>query len=591
MTAPDRIVPAAVTPPQPHRILVVGGVAAGMGFAARARRLSENAEIVVLERDEYVSFANCGLPYHVGGEIAEREKLILHTPASLAAALRLDVRTGHQVMAVDAAAHTVTVHRRATGDEIVLPYDALILATGAEPLIPPVPGVDLPVVRTLRTVPDADALRALVAAGARQAVVVGAGFIGLEAAEALHQRGLDVTVVELAPQVLPPLDPEMAQAVEQSLRTNGVTVHTSTSMTAIHPHPREGSPDAVEVELADGTLLPTDLVILAAGVRPASHLAATAGADLGPRGHILVDEHLATSTADVYAVGDAIQVVDAVTGTPTAVPLAGPANRQGRALADHLLGTGGHRASVLGTAIVRVFDTVAGTTGRSEKSLKAAGFAHHVLHIHPAHHAGYFPGAQGLHLKLVFSPDGRVLGAQITGGEGVDKRIDVIATAIRARMNVDDLADLELAYAPPFGSAKDPVNMAGFVAQNVLAGLTRLWGPDDLDPILAETATGQHTLLDVRSPAEFAAGHLPGALNIAHTALREHLDEVPTDRPVAVYCASGFRSYLALRVLAQHGHPNATTLDGGLDTLRHHRPDLPLITGAQDTALLAAATR
>lgn len=559
-------------PGRPHRVVVVGGVAAGMSFAARARRLSEHAEIVVLERDEHVSFANCGLPYHLADEIPERDSLLLHTPATLRAALDLDVRTGHEVTGVDPAARTVAVHRRAEGDDVHLPYDALVLATGAEPLVPPLPGVDLPVVRTLRTVPDVDALRAVVAAGATRALVVGAGFIGLEAAEALRHRGLQVTVVELADQVLPPLDPEMAVDVQRALLDGGVEVLTSTSLAAVH-----AVGDAYEAELSDGSRRPVDLVLLAAGVRPASTLAKLAGADLGPRGHVLVDDHLATSVAGVYAVGDAIQVVDAVTGTPTAVPLAGPANRQGRALADHLFGDGGTRATVLGTAIVRVFDTVAASTGRSEKSLRAAGVPHHVVHTHPAHHAGYYPGAQAMHLKLVFGPDGAVLGAQATGGDGVDKRIDVIATAIRAGMTVDDLADLELSYAPPFGSAKDAVNMAGFVAQNLLAGTTRLWYPSQLDGVLAETAEGLRTLVDVRSPGEFAQGHLPGAVNVPHTELRARLSEIPAGLPVTVYCASGFRSYLALRVLHQHDHPEATTLDGGLGTLRRSRPDLALV--------------
>jgi NADPH-dependent 2,4-dienoyl-CoA reductase/sulfur reductase-like enzyme/rhodanese-related sulfurtransferase len=551
-------------------VVVVGGVAGGMSFAARARRLSEVASIVVLERDEYVSFANCGLPYHLGGEIPDRSSLLLHTPETLAASLALDVRAGHEVLGVDRAARTVRVRRRSDGSEYDEPYDALVLSTGATPIVPPVPGVDLPQVRVLRTVPDVDALRALVDGGARRAVVAGAGFIGLEVAEALRHRGLDVTVVDLADQVLPPLDPEMARSVEQALVGGGVAVRTSTSVTALEP-----AAQGVTVHLSDGTALPADLVLLSVGVRPESSLAAAAGLALGERGAVRVDEHLLTSDPHVYAVGDAVEVVDAVTGTPAVVPLAGPANRQGRAAANHLFGRSGGRAPVLGTAIVRVFDTVAASTGRSEKALRAAGIAHHVVHLHPGHHAGYFPGARPLHLKLVFAPDGRVLGAQATGSEGVDKRIDVLATAIRAGMTVEDLADLELAYAPPFGSAKDPVNMAGFEASNVLAGDLAVWRGRDL-----ESLPDGAVLLDARSAAEFEAGHLPGALNIPHTQLRARLAEVPASVPVRVYCASGFRSYLALRVLRQSGWDDVASLSGGLATFRLERPDVVLATGA-----------
>lgn len=575
-----------------RKVVVVGGVAGGMSFAARARRLSEEAEIVVLERDEYVSFANCGLPYHLAGEIPDRASLLLHTPASLAASLALDVRTGHEVVSVDTANRSVRVRRRADGTEYDEAYDALVLSTGATPLVPPIPGVDLPQVRVLRTVPDVDGLRALVEAGARRAVVAGAGFIGLEVAEALRHRGLEVAVVDLADQVLPPLDPEMAVAVEQALVGAGVDVRTSTSVTAVEPDdgtPADGAADdgprgAVRVRLSDGAVLPADLVLLSVGVRPETTLARAAGLTLGERGTVHVDEHLRTSDPHVYAVGDAVEVVDAVTGAPAAVPLAGPANRQGRAAANHLFGRRGGATPVLGTAIVRVFDTVAASTGRSEKALRQAGIAHHVVHLHPGHHAGYYPGARALHLKLVFAPGGQVLGAQATGSEGVDKRIDVVATAIRAGMTVEDLAELELAYAPPFGSAKDPVNMAGFMASNVLAGDLTVWRGRDLG-----TLPDGAVLLDARSPKEFAAGHLPGALNIPHTDLRARLTEVPAGVPVRVYCASGFRSYLALRVLRQSGWDDVASLSGGLATFRLERPDVTLETGAPDRPLVGSA--
>jgi NADPH-dependent 2,4-dienoyl-CoA reductase/sulfur reductase-like enzyme/rhodanese-related sulfurtransferase len=573
-----------------------------MSFAARARRLAEDAEIIVLERDDYVSFANCGLPYHLAGEIPDRGSLLLHTPESLAAALALDVRTGHEVISVDPAARSVRIRERDTGREYEEGYDALVLSTGAAPFVPPVPGVDLPQVQVLRTIPDVDALRELVDGGARRAVVVGAGFIGLEAAEALRHRGLDVALVELADQVLPPLDPEMARAVEHELRRHEVDVRLGTSLAGIHAvaqatpeDPSDAATDAdaapVVVELSDGCRLPADLVLLAVGVRPESALAKAAGLTCNPRGAVVVDEHLLTSDPHVYAVGDAIEVVDAVTGAPAVVPLAGPANRQGRAAADHLFGRRGRRSPVLGTAIVRVFDTVAATTGRPEKALVAAGIPATTIHLHPSHHAGYYPGARQLHLKLVFSPtDGRILGAQATGSEGVDKRIDVIATAIRAGMTVYDLADLELAYAPPFGSAKDPVNLAGMAASNMLAGDFAVWHGTDL-PVALSGDDDAPVLLDVRSPKEFVSGHLPGALNIAHTALRERIAEVPPGRSVMVYCASGFRSYLALRVLRQNGFDDVRSLSGGLTTLRLELPDLTLDTAPAPAPALTTTPR
>ncbi len=557
------------------KAIVVGGVAGGMSFAARARRLAEDAEIVVLERDPYVSYANCGLPYYLGGEIVDRDALLLHTPQSLAESLALDVRTGHEVRAIDPARRVVQVRERATGREYTESYDALVLSTGAAPVIPPIPGAGLPAVRVLRTVPDVDALRALVDDGARRAVVVGAGFIGLETAEALRHRGLAVTLVELAGQVLPPLDPEMARSVELELLRAGTVVRLATSVAALRD-----CGGAIAADLSDGSQVTSDLVLLAAGVRPETSLAAAAGLALNARGALLVDEHLRTSVPSIYGVGDAIEVVDAVCGTPVSVPLAGPANRQGRAAADHLFGHGGRRSPVLGTAIVRVFGTVAATTGRSEKALRAAGVAHHAVHLHPNDHAGYFPGARPLHLKLVFAADGRVLGAQATGGDGVDKRIDVIATAIRAGMTVADLADLDLAYAPPFGAAKDPVNMAGFLAGNVLTGDLTVWRARDLADMDAEAV-----LVDVRSAAEFSSGHLPGALNIPHTELRERLGEVPAGRPVLLYCASGFRSYLALRVLRQKGWPDVRSLSGGLATLQLEVPGLALDQGEPAGAL------
>jgi NADPH-dependent 2,4-dienoyl-CoA reductase/sulfur reductase-like enzyme/rhodanese-related sulfurtransferase len=556
------------------KIVIVGGVAGGMSAAARLRRLSEDAQITVLERGEYVSFANCGLPYHVGNEIPRREDLLVQTPQRLRATLALDVRTGTEAVAIDRAARSVTV--RGGAGEYTLDYDALVLSPGARAIRPGIPGIDSPAVHTLRTVPDADAVKALVDAGARRAVVLGAGFIGLEAAEALRERGLDVALVDLAPHVLPPLEEELAALLHAELLAHGIDVRTGVAAKSIETAPVPGNPHAVEVLLADGHRLGADLVLLSVGVRPDSTLAADAGLDLGPSGAIRVDAQLRTSDPNIWAVGDAIEATNAITGQAGPVPLAGPANRQGRTAADAILGRTRTTPPVLGTAIVRVFGLTAALTGANRNQLRTAGIDHHVIHIHPHHHAGYYPGAAPLHLTMTIGTDGRVLGAQAVGPYGVDKRIDVLATAIRAGMTADDLADLELAYAPPYGSAKDPVNMAGFVAQNVLDGTLRLWYPSDLDTVLNSAL-----VLDVRSPREFATGHLPGALNIPHTHVRDRLRDIraaAAGRPIRVLCHGGFRSYLTHRILTTAGLDSAS-LSGGMLTLRAARPDLTLERG------------
>ncbi|ADG73281.1 FAD-dependent pyridine nucleotide-disulfide oxidoreductase [Cellulomonas flavigena DSM 20109] len=560
--------PTATTPGR--RIVVVGGVAGGMSAAARARRLDETASIVVLEQSEYVSFANCGLPYHLSGEIESRDALLLHTPQSLRAALALDVRTGSRVTAIDRAARTVTVtHADGTYE---LPYDALLLAPGAVAVRPPVEGLDHPAVHALRTIPDLDALTARVAAlpadGPRRAVVVGAGFIGLEAVEALAARGLEVALVELADHVLPPLDAELAPLLADELRAHGVALHLGVSASAV----TSTDDGAALVTLSDGTRLPADVVVVNVGVRPASDLARDAGLELGARGAIKVDADQRTSDPYVWAVGDAVEVTQAVTGDTGPVPLAGPANRQGRRAADAMLGRRTTpQAPVLGTAIVRVFGLTAAVTGASQATLARAGVEHETVRIHAGHHAGYFPGAEQVHLVASFAPDGRLLGAQAVGREGVDKRIDVLATALRAGMTADDLAELELAYAPPYGAAKDPVNMLGFVAQNVLDGTMPQWTVAEVDAVMAS-----HLVLDVRSRAEFAGGHLEGALNVPHTELRDRLDEVrdaADGRPVAVHCASGVRAHIATRVVLAAGL-DARNLSGGWISLVTTRPDL-----------------
>ena len=542
------------------RIVVVGGVAGGMSCAARARRLDESAEIIVLERGEHVSFANCGLPYYVGGEIVDAAKLLVQTPASLRAALDLDVRTGHNVIGLDSERKTVTV---TTADGVEeLAYDALVLAPGAYAARPPITGLDSSRVRTLRTVDDALALRTKVDAGARRAVVLGAGFIGIEAAEALAHQGLETTIVEFAPHVLPPLETELASLVTDELRRLGIDVRTGVAAESI-----ESTGEHDTVILGDGSRVDADIVVLSVGVRPDTAVFEAAGVAC-ERGAMIVDEHGRTSLPNVWAVGDATASVDAVTGIRRPVALAGPANRAGRLVADHIVRPDQARPipRPVGTAIVRVGDQTAALTGANRAALDASGVAYRTLHLHPGQHAGYFPGTSQIHLVVhIGADDGLLLGAQAVGVDGVDKRIDVIATAIRAGMRVDELIDLDLAYAPPYGSAKDPVNMIGMVGENVGTGTLRLWYAEDLDEV-----TARAFVLDTRTRDEFATGHLPGAMNIPHTELRGRLGEVraaSAGRPVRVLCQSGVRSAIAHRVLSQAGLDSAS-LSGGMLTLR-----------------------
>jgi NADPH-dependent 2,4-dienoyl-CoA reductase/sulfur reductase-like enzyme/rhodanese-related sulfurtransferase len=536
-------------------VVVVGGVAGGMSAAARLRRLDAEARIVVVEQGGEVSFANCGLPYFVGGEITSRRSLLLHTPSSLERTLGLEVRVRTEAIGVDAESRTVTL-RAATGATEELHYDALVLAPGASAVRPPVPGLDHPRVRTLRDVPDADLVRGWVTAGARRAVVLGAGFIGIEAAEALRHAGLEVTVVEAAPHVLPVVDPEIAAYVSAELRRHGVAVHEGTAATRIED--RDGLP---AVELDDGTTVATDLVVLSVGVRPRTELARAAGLALSEQGAILVDEHQRTSDPHIWAVGDATASLHAVTDTLGPVALATPANRGGRVAADSIMGRGRPSPRPLGTAIVRVFDLAVAMTGASRGALGERAF--HTARVHAGHHAGYYPGAQTMHLLLHFDEEGRILGAQGVGAAGIDKRIDVIATAARAGVTADDLVDLDLCYAPPFGSAKDPVLMLGMIADNVLTGqLVQHEPTDGID----STAT---LVLDVRNLDEWDRGHVDGAVHIPQPQVSgsvERIRELADGRPVVVHCASGFRSYLAHRTLAAAGIPSAN-LSGGFFTL------------------------
>ncbi len=562
------------------KLVIVGGVAGGASAAARARRLSEDARIVLFERRPDVSFANCGLPYYVGGVIAQREKLLVTTAQRLHDRFHLDVRARTSVEAIDRAAKKVQVRDLATGREYEESYDKLLLAPGTAPVRPPLPGIDLPGICSLRNLQNVDRIKTRIDQGVKQAVVVGAGFIGLELVENLLRRGIATTLVELQDQVLPPLDKEMTTPIVEKLAAKGVTVLLSQSAAGFEqqvPSPCRtrqdgrgaGGEGGLIVRLKSGDCLPAQLVIIGVGVRPESKLAVDAGLEVGPRGGIRVNDHLVTSDPDIYAVGDAIEVEDFVSGGPAQIPLAGPANRQGRIAADNIFGRSVQYRGTQGTAIVGVFELSAGMTGASEKALRRTDRPFRKIYIHPAHHAGYYPGAEAMVLKLLFDPDdGRILGAQAVGGEGVDKRIDVLSVAIQAGMTVFDLEEMELAYAPQYGAAKDPINMAGFVA----AGLLRGDHPQlDLEAVLAAPPEQRPLLVNVRTPQEYSQGHIPSALNIPVDELRGRLAEFPRDRPIAVYCQVGQRGYLATRILRQAGLP-AANIGGGYKTYRLWQP-------------------
>ena len=549
------------------KIVVIGGVAAGMSAAARTRRLDELAEIVVLERSLYVSFANCGLPYHIGGVIVDREDLLLHTPQSLKASMNLDVRVGHEVRGIDRLHRTVQVTELGTGHEYEESYDKLVLAPGAMPIRPRLPGIEHPRIFVLRNVEDMDQIKSAISTGASRAIVIGGGYIGVEMAENLHACGMNVDLVEMADQVIPPLDPEMTRDLENHMVKQGITMHLGAAASAF-----SNAGGKVTVDLTNGLSVTADFAILAAGVRPDTSLAQAAGLELGPRGGIKVSAGMQTSDPFIYAAGDAVEVQDTVIKTASLIPLAGPANRQGRIAAENICGRDSRYSTTQGTAIVKVFDMTGGGTGASEKALIKAGRLYKKIYLHPAGHAGYYPGTSPMHIKVLFTPDtGALLGAQVVGFDGVDKRIDVFATAIRAGMTVFDLQNLELSYAPPYGSAKDPVNMAGFIGANYLKGDLDLWYAEDF-PL--KTADG--LILDVRSPQEYGTWHIPGAVNIPLGKLRTEMDRVPKDKPVYVYCRVGFRSYLAYRLLRQRGVSKLSMLAGGSLTFNNVHGSLPV---------------
>ena len=542
------------------KIIIVGGVAGGASAAARARRLSEDAEIIVVERGADVSFANCGLPYYIGSKITNRDKLLVVTPEQFRQRMKLDVRVLSSVESIDRGTKAVRIKNLATGEQYDESYDKLILAPGAAPLRPPIPGIDLPGIFTLRNLQDMDRIKSQVDEGVQRAVVVGAGFIGLELVENLHALGVETTLVELQDQVLPPMDKEMTSPLAAALAQHGVDLRLGSSAEGF-----EQTDDGIEVRLKSGDSVTAQLVVLGIGVRPENKLAVDAGLEVGPRGGIRVNDQLQTSDADIFAVGDAIEVTDFVLEAPTQVPLAGPANRQGRIAADNIFGRESRFRGTQGTAILGLFGHTAAMTGASEKTLRRAERPFQAVYVHPSDHAGYFPGAQQMSLKLLFDPQsGRVLGAQGVGGSGVDKRIDVIAVAIQAKMTVFDLEEMELAYAPQFGSAKDPVNMAGFVA----AGWLRGDHPQiDIGTYVAMAIEDKPLLLDVRTEAEFRRGHIPDALNIPLDDLRSRLDELPKDKAIAAYCQVGQRGYLATRILLGHGL-QAVNLSGGYKTFQ-----------------------
>jgi NADPH-dependent 2,4-dienoyl-CoA reductase/sulfur reductase-like enzyme/peroxiredoxin family protein/rhodanese-related sulfurtransferase/TusA-related sulfurtransferase len=539
------------------RILIVGGVAGGASAAARARRLSEEAEIVLLERGPHVSFANCGLPYHIGGKIPERQRLLVTTPEQLRARFRIDVRTRHEVVALDRAKQEVEVLNLETGVRSRERYDGLVLSPGAEPVRPPIPGIDSPRVFTLRNLGDMDRILSALQ-GKCRAAVIGGGYIGLEMAEALCERKLETSLIELAPQVMGPADSEMAAPLHRELRLHGVRLRLGVSVVRFRD-----TAEGLELTLSTGETIGTDVAILAIGVRPETALARAAGLKIGPLGGIEVDDRMRTSDERIYAVGDAVEVVDFVARRPALLPLAGPANRQGRIAADNLFGRDSRYRATQGTAICKVFNLAIGMTGLSEKAAKRAGIAFEKVYIHPTSHASYYPGATPLSLKMLFDPaTGKVLGAQAVGADGVDKRIDVLAVAIRAGLTVYDLESLELSYAPPFGSAKDPVNMAGFVAANVLRGDLKLFTVEQ-----ALAPTDSQVLLDVRTPAEVAAGTIPGAKNLPLDELRDRLGELSQEKEYLVFCRVGLRGYLACRILTQNGFA-CRNLSGGYLTFQ-----------------------
>lgn len=537
------------------KYIIVGGVAGGATAAARLRRLSEEAEIILIERGPYISYANCGLPYHVGGTIAERSNLLLQTPESFSARYRVDVRVQEEVVGIDPKAQTVQI-RTAEGRTYSETYDKLLLSPGASPIRPQIEGIDEQGVFTLRSVEDMDAIKTFIhERGVRRAIVVGGGFIGLEMAENLHDLGISTSIVELAPQVMAPVDYSIASLVHAHLVQQGIGLYLGHGLQAIRPSTTDSG---LTLSLSGDLTLEADLVLLSIGVAPNSTLARMAGLELGVRGGIVVNSRLQTSDPNIYAVGDAIEYPHPLTGKPWHNYLAGPANRQARIVAGNMLGATDTYEGSIGTAIAKVFDLTVGTTGLPAKALQASGLPYRSVTIHPMSHAGYYPGATPMTLKITFDPEhGRLYGAQAVGGEGVDKRIDSIAQLIKQGLGISALIETEHAYAPPYSSAKDPIAMAGYVAENILLGkvLPAYWRE------VGQDASEQ--IIDVRTPGEYQLGHIPSAVNIPVDELRERLEEIDPSRPILLYCAVGLRGYLASSILRQHGYAQVRNLIGG----------------------------
>ncbi len=543
------------------KILVVGGVAGGASFCARMRRLDENAQIIMFEKGEYISFANCGLPYHIGNEIKDRDNLIIQSPDRFNARFDIDIRIRSEVIAVDTSKKIVTV--RSDGRTYDESYDYLVLSPGAEPLRPPIPGIESKKIVTLRNIPDMDRIKSLVdSKNVKHAAVVGGGFIGLEMAEALRHRDIDVTQIEMLDQVFAPADQEMAQIIHQHLELNGVRLLLSDGASAFVEKP-DGT---IEIQLKSGKNVIVDIVMLAIGVKPDTQFVRDAGIAVNDRGAIIVDNHMKTSAENVYAAGDAVEVTDFVSGNKVMVPLAGPANRQARIIADNIAGTGSTYKNTQGTAICKIFDLTAAVSGMNEKTALRNNVKYVKSYTHSGSHAGYYPGSFPMSIKILFAPDtGKLIGAQVIGSDGVDKRIDIFATAIRHGLTVVDLTELELAYAPPYGSAKDAINIAGFTAENILKGLTPVWYADELEM----KRTGA-ILLDVRTASEYEQGRIDGALHIPVDELRKRIGELDKSKPILVYCQVGLRGHVATRILIQNGF-NAVNLSGGYKTFMTYK--------------------
>lgn len=543
------------------KVLIVGGVAGGAGAAARLRRNDEKAEIILFEKGGFISFANCGLPYYIGGTITDRSKLQLQTPEAFRARFNVDVRVMNEVTGVDADAKTVSVINHVTGEHYTECYDKLILSPGASPIRPKFPGLEENHVFTLRNIPDTYAIYDHIeTAKPKTAAVIGAGFIGLEMAENLAERGLRVSIVEAAPHVMAPMDLDMAHMVHNRIRAAGMGLYVGKKCAGF---------TADTVQLEDGTAIPADMVILSIGVSPETRFLRGSGVELGQRGEILVDEQLRTSAEDIYALGDAATVRNLVTGRNQVIPLAGPANKQARIVADVVCGRNSSYKGSIGTSIMKFFDMTVACAGEKEESLEAAGTHYRKSFTVSSNHAGYYPGGTQMIIKLLYTDEGKILGAQIVGGEGVDKRIDTLAIAIRFGLTVYDLQEMELAYAPPFSSAKDPVNMAGFVAENVLRGLMTPFYPEDVANIPADAIR-----LDVRNPEELKnLGQIPGFINIPLNQLRDRMGELDLTRPIYVTCQVGLRGHVASRMLAQNG-ATVFNLSGGYALYSAYAKDL-----------------